>query len=88
MKYLFVEQLFNVVLDVDTSKEFVNLKKSQKTTYNISKAIQNIQMKIKKVNGYPIRTKATGKQNITRDGTYKQYFINTNHQQHTVLQVW
>ena len=86
-RYLFVEQLFDVVFDVDESTEFVNLKKSQKTTFNLIKAIQNIQNKIRSVNGHAIRilrfdgeraihplVKAKGKVITTPWGTYKQDF--------------
>ena len=86
-RYLFVEQLFDVVFDVDESTEFVNLKKSQKTTLNLIKAIQNIQNKIRSVNGHAIRilrfdgeraihplVKAKGKVITTPWGTYKQDF--------------
>lgn len=54
-RYLFVEQLFDVVFDVDESTDFVNLKKSQKTTMNIIKAIEKIEKKIEKIGGNPIR---------------------------------
>ena len=87
-RYLFVEQLFDVVFDVDESSEYVNLKKSQKTTLNIIKAIQNIEKKIEKIGGNPIRilrfdgesaiktlVKANDKQIKTPWGIYKQNFI-------------
>ena len=50
-RYLYVEQLF----DVDELTDFVNLKKSQKTTLNIIKAIEKIEKKIEKIGGNPIR---------------------------------